>query len=117
MTAVAPGRAADDTAKSRMKPDVLKDLNDLCTRLFDAFCERRSVIPLAYLMHSWPLLDLNPSSRRRLRDDLVDLQRWHFGELLEGEQVLIERALTLLSPRMVRLPFAAPSRKPREPGC
>ena len=38
---------------SRQK--IADELNELCLALFDGWCERRCVIPLANLLHGWPL--------------------------------------------------------------
>lgn len=42
---------------SDANPETGMELNEKCLVLFDAFCQRRSVIPLACLMHAWPWTD------------------------------------------------------------
>jgi hypothetical protein len=80
---------------SRQK--VADELNELCLELFDGWCERRCVIPLAYLMHGWPLLDATPWSFNRLHDNLLDLECWHLDDLSDEDSETIRYLLGLLS--------------------
>ncbi|SIT37356.1 conserved hypothetical protein [Paraburkholderia ribeironis] len=48
-------------------------LNTACERLFEIWCERRSVIPLSYLLHCWPLPDKGYASVKRLSEGLREL--------------------------------------------
>lgn len=52
-------------------------INSICLRLFDTWCEKRSVTPLGYLLHCWPLLDSKPQAIRRLGDTLRELRKSH----------------------------------------
>jgi hypothetical protein len=61
--------------------EAVEQVNSVCLRLFDMWCESRSVIPLGYLMHCWPLRDSGPASVRRLADALRELSRAHPGAL------------------------------------
>ncbi|AXE95103.1 hypothetical protein ACTJLC_15665 [Paraburkholderia sp. 22099] len=61
--------------------DAVAQVNSACLRLFDTWCESRSVIPLGYLLHCWPLPDNQPASLRRLADGLRELSRAHPGAL------------------------------------
>ncbi|NPT53763.1 hypothetical protein GNZ13_03825 [Paraburkholderia sp. 5N] len=54
---------------------VFERLNTACQRLFETWCESRSVIPLGYLLHSWPLPDKGHVSVKRLADGLRELGR------------------------------------------
>ncbi|WP_258879113.1 hypothetical protein [Paraburkholderia sp. BL6669N2] len=49
-------------------------LNAGCERLFDIWCESRSVIPLSYLLHCWPLPDWGHASVKKLSDGLRELR-------------------------------------------
>ncbi|MFM0406619.1 MULTISPECIES: hypothetical protein [Burkholderiaceae] len=49
-------------------------LDTACERLFDIWCESRSVIPLSYLLHCWPLPDRGYASVKRLSDGLRELR-------------------------------------------
>jgi hypothetical protein len=55
----------------------VEEVNTICLRLFDAWCETRSVTPLVYLMHCWPMSDSCAGAMRRLRETMVDLRRYH----------------------------------------
>jgi hypothetical protein len=57
--------------------EVIAHIDELCTSLFDLWCERRSLIPLAYLMHSWPILTVDPFVFKRLSDTLNELVKFH----------------------------------------
>ncbi|CAG9274846.1 hypothetical protein [Paraburkholderia unamae] len=74
-----------------------EELNALCTQLFDSFCEHRSVLPLAYLMHAWPLVEGSEHGLRTLRQSLLDLDRWHAAEIDATECLLISQILSRLA--------------------
>ena len=76
--------------------DHLANLNDLCHALFESFCERRSIVALAYMMHAWPLVNDQPGVYRRLLQTLADLRRWHEAELNDTERFLTARILSKL---------------------
>ncbi|ASL47793.1 hypothetical protein bAD24_III10380 [Burkholderia sp. AD24] len=61
--------------------EVIAHIDELCTSLFDLWCERRSLIPLAFLMHSWPILAVDPFVFRRLSDTLDELVKFHRDSL------------------------------------
>ena len=46
-----------------------------CLALFDLWCEKRSVIKLAYLMHGWPMSAPVPSRVANLSSSLRELMR------------------------------------------
>ncbi|MFL9944408.1 hypothetical protein PQR68_00325 [Paraburkholderia agricolaris] len=54
---------------------VFERLNAACQHLFESWCESRSVVPLGYLLHSWPLPDKGHASVKRLADGLRELGR------------------------------------------
>lgn len=61
--------------------------------LFDGWCEQRSVIPFAYLLHAWPILTADPTARARLLNTLQELQQFHPESLTQDEHQIIEEAL------------------------
>jgi hypothetical protein len=86
----------------------VQEVNTICMRLFDAWCESRNLTPLAYLMHCWPLLDCGAGTIRRVQETMKDLRRNHadkldlyalsvLGDLARSLDELIDRAET--SPR------------------
>lgn len=99
--AVRDNHCADEAgsvAGKIMKADVVEtgvecDLHALCLYLFDVWCERRNVIPLAYLMHSWPMVSATAETRTRLVKAFRDLQKWHADALLPAEHQMISRVL------------------------
>lgn len=69
----------------------VESVNDICMRLFESWCETRAIVPLAYLMHCWPLLDICEASIRRLAETLEELEKFHPETLGEGEVQLLRR--------------------------
>jgi hypothetical protein len=63
------------------RENVVEQVNDICMRLFDNWCDTRSVTPLAYLMHCWPMSDSKPAALRRLGESLGDLRRHHADQI------------------------------------
>jgi hypothetical protein len=76
------------------EPNALEEMDRLCTHLFDSWCERRSVIPLAYLMHAWPILKA-PLSRRLLLNTLHELRQFHPESLSERDHQVVEQVLAI----------------------
>jgi hypothetical protein len=75
------------------RENAVEHINSICMRLFDIWCEHRSVIPLVCLMHCWPLTDSHPTSIRRLGDTLSALRKTHFEAIgTEAMQALCELA-------------------------
>jgi hypothetical protein len=73
--------------------NVLEEIDQLCLLLFDNWCERRSVIPLSYLMHAWPILKGVPLARMRLLNTLQELRQFHPDSLSIEDHQVIELAL------------------------
>jgi hypothetical protein len=76
------------------EPDAL---NVLCTQLFESFCEHRRVLPLAYLMHVWPLMEDSEAGLGMLRQSLLDLSEWHADEIDPAEYLLISQIVSTLA--------------------
>ncbi|KAA1009706.1 hypothetical protein FVF58_20620 [Paraburkholderia panacisoli] len=75
------------------RENIVEQVNSICLRLFDAWCELRSVTPLAYLMHCWPMIDSTPQAVRRIGETMRDLRRYHADQLDDNDfQVLCEMA-------------------------
>lgn len=75
------------------RENVVEQINSICLRLFDAWCESRNVTPLAYLMHCWPMINSTPHAVRRLGETMHDLRRYHADHLDDDDfQVLCEMA-------------------------
>ncbi|MBB5496692.1 hypothetical protein [Paraburkholderia sp. MM5384-R2] len=89
------------------RENVIEQIDVICLRLFDTWCETRSVTSLAYLMHCWPLIDGTTNALRRLGETMRELRRNHAEQIDEYDfRALCEVAdlideLTL--PRTVRL--------------
>jgi hypothetical protein len=57
------------------------------------WCEARSVLPLTYLMHCWPMCDSGPATLRRLGETMQELRRHHADQLdAYGFQTLCQMA-------------------------
>jgi hypothetical protein len=75
------------------RENAVERINSVCMRLFDLWCEHRSVTPLTYLLHCWPLMDSQPASIRRLRETLSELRKTHLETIsAEAMQELFELA-------------------------
>lgn len=71
--------------------NAVEQINAICMRLFDKWCETRSVTPLVYLMHCWPMIDSTPNALRRLGETMRDLRRYHVDQFDEdGFRALCE---------------------------
>jgi hypothetical protein len=68
------------------RENAVEHINTICMHLFDSWCEHRSVTPLVYLLHCWPLMDSHPTTIRRLGDTLSELRKTHL-EALDAETV------------------------------
>ena len=79
------------------KQGTLGELDKECLALFDRLCERRSVLPLAHLMHGWSLVDQSGEARQRLFYVLSELRRWHRDNLKSDELLIIDEILLILA--------------------
>ncbi|WP_324140568.1 hypothetical protein [Paraburkholderia sp.] len=77
------------------EPDAPEDINQLYALLFDSWCERRSVIPLAYLMDARPILGAAPLARRHLLGTLEELRQFHPDSLSEEDHQVIGQLFAL----------------------
>jgi hypothetical protein len=87
-------------------------IEEACQRLFGSLCERQCVVPLAYLLHSWPIAVPSDRSVRRLLDTLAHLVVLHSNLLSSTETDLIEHLLAdtdvMLAEEAVRKGVALP---------
>ncbi|WP_207004955.1 hypothetical protein [Trinickia mobilis] len=92
-------RGADGYSESMFTVDLKRgdanEIDQLCLRLFDSWCERRSVIPLAYLMHAWPIPAASPLATIRLQRTLRGLQQFHDDCLTHDDHHVIEQVLAI----------------------
>ncbi|WP_224008635.1 hypothetical protein [Paraburkholderia tropica] len=88
---------ARETQQSReshaSRETLIDDLERCCARLFERWCESRRVVPLAYLMHAWPLADASMHPAKRLAGALRDLLHFHADALDSSDRRLIRYAL------------------------
>lgn len=73
----------------------MEETNRLCMHLFDSWCARRSVIPLSFLMHAWPVLKATPLARAHLLNTLKELRKFHPDSLTEADHQVIELVLEI----------------------
>lgn len=73
-------------ANFRMRGQV----DDLCIALFDHWCERRELVPLAYLLHVWPFIPTTPHPVRTLSAALRDLLAFHDETIDDRGRQLID---------------------------
>ena len=80
--------------------DAAAEIENLCGTLFDRWCEKRSVLPLAYLMNSWPLHAPTQPRIRHLSCGLRDLMDSHL-ESLDGDDQQLIRAVVAVANRLI----------------
>jgi hypothetical protein len=68
----------------------IDELERLCLPLFDRWCERKSVLPLAYLMSAWPIISLS-----RLLHALRALLQYHPQTLTPDEYQVVAQILRM----------------------
>ncbi|TDY21950.1 hypothetical protein B0G81_2190 [Paraburkholderia sp. BL6665CI2N2] len=73
------------------------EIDDLCMVLFDRWCERRSILPLAYLMHSWPMPTKAFQVIQRLSGTLKELELFHADTLTAEERRLLGDLVDLIT--------------------
>lgn len=64
------------------------EIDSRCLQLFNDLCEQKALLPLAYLLHAWPIHGPTEASLRRLREALNAL-----GELSDAELTSPNRQL------------------------
>ncbi|QIE27054.1 hypothetical protein SBC1_36700 (plasmid) [Caballeronia sp. SBC1] len=62
-----------------------EQIDAICLRLFDSWCDTRNVISLTFLLRCWPLISMDAASLRQLGTTLGELQELH-GDVLAEEQ-------------------------------
>jgi hypothetical protein len=77
----------------------------LCLRLFDSWCETRNATSLAFLLHCWPLVSVEPASLKQLSDTLGELRKSH-GCAVSDDQ---SRLLIELDERIEDMQLHAPA--------
>lgn len=78
---------------SSERENSIERIDALCMRLFDTWCDTRSVKPLAYLLKTWPLCNSEPATIRKLSDVLRNLRNHHSTALtVEMTDILLELA-------------------------
>lgn len=79
-----------------------EEADALCLRLFDTWCETRSVMALTYLMHCWPLCNTGMERLRRLHETLKDLRNSHPDQLDPQALSLLDALFVCLDAAMDR---------------
>ena len=64
-------------------------IEGICSRLFDAWCETRNITFLTFLLHCWPLISVEPAALRQLSNTLGELRKSHGGALNEEQTNLL----------------------------
>ena len=66
-----------------------EQIEGICLRLFDTWCETRNVTSLAFLLHCWPLVSVEPASLKQLSDTLGELRKSHGGAVSDDQSRLL----------------------------
>jgi hypothetical protein len=72
------------------------EIERICMRLFDTWCEQRSVLPLAYLMHAWPLAEHTENALKRLSQSLGELLCFNSKMISKIDRELILKIVHIL---------------------
>ena len=64
-------------------------IDAICLRLFDSWCDTRNVISLTFLLRCWPLISMDAASLRQLFDTLGELQESHGNAFAEEQAELL----------------------------
>jgi hypothetical protein len=87
----------EDTPVDQKSDDDAEEMERLCLLVFDRWCEQRNVIPLAYLLHAWPISMGDSAARNRLLNTLGELRQFHPETLRRDERLLISQLVTMLA--------------------
>ena len=68
-------------------------IDELCVRLFELWCEERKLVPLAYLLHCWPLTGHDTVVVKRLADAMSDLCQFQAAKLSARESTLVREII------------------------
>ncbi|ABE33364.1 hypothetical protein Bxe_B2629 [Paraburkholderia xenovorans LB400] len=71
----------------------VQSVDDCCLTLFDAWCERRAVIPLCYLLNVWPIVSASGSAICRLYAILDEILSNEAEGLMDRERKIINTIL------------------------
>jgi hypothetical protein len=97
-------------------PDLHAEIERCCVALFERWCESRCIVPLAYLMHVWPIPAPNPRLVCRLSTTLSALSRAHADALDPVDHQLIRQAIAAIDVSLQ--PCArTPGLRPRSQQC
>jgi hypothetical protein len=66
-----------------------EQIDAICLRLFDSWCDSRNVISLTFLLRCWPLISMEAAALRQLRNTLGELQESHGNVLAEEQDKLL----------------------------
>src|SRR3954451_14647709 len=72
-----------------------EQVDDLCTALFDRWCERRELTPLIYLLHAWPFFPSTPHPVKTVSAALRELLKFHMEALDDADRELIAKVNAL----------------------
>jgi hypothetical protein len=75
------------------REQTVERIDKLCGRLFDLWCEERKLVPLAYLLHCWPLTGHDAGAIKRLADAMSDLSRFQPGKLSTRESIVVSEVI------------------------
>ncbi len=64
-------------------------IDAICMRLFDSWCDTRNVISLTFLLRCWPMISMDAVSLRQLCNTLGELQESHGNALAKGQAELL----------------------------
>ena len=75
----------------------IAEINFDCMRLFNGLCERKSLLPLVYLLHAWPIPDLTDSDIKRLKEALRTVSAFTDDYLTTANREICEQLLIRLA--------------------
>lgn len=71
----------------------VKRIDALCAALFELWCEEKKRVPLAYLLHCWPMTGHETAVVKRLADAMSDLSQFQPGLLSPAASVIVRELI------------------------
>lgn len=74
------------------------EIDSDCLQLFNSLCEHKALLPLAYLLHTWPNPNFTDIALHRLRRTLEALSAFSDTDLTSTSRALCEMLIFKLDP-------------------
>ncbi|WCM22583.1 hypothetical protein NDK50_31780 [Paraburkholderia bryophila] len=93
------------------------EIDSGCLQLFNDLCEQKALLPLAYLLHAWPIHGPTDASLRRLREALKVLAELSDSELTSPNRRICKALFLKLERSLCDFSHGTPyGVRPAQPG-